>query len=163
MQRGMMIVALALGILGSVPIGAEDVTLRIALLDVPSCVDARGLQARGTALRVGGAEVQQIETRMKLLGGAWSGWGKQREPFHAMPKGKVITYDTQMKIVYPGDLEPVEVVSSIDDGREVTVKLWNERRSFAIRVYIGDTADYRRLDCLVMDNGVLTCKNTSEV
>jgi len=163
MKRGMMIVALALGILGSVPAGVEDVTLRITLLDVSSCVDARGLQAHGTALRVGGAEVPQIATRVKLPDGAWSGWGRQREPFHAVPQGKVTAYDTRMKIVYPGDLEPVEVVSAIDKGRETTVRLRNARRSLAIRVYIGDTADYRRLDCLVMDNGVLTCENISEV
>lgn len=143
---------------GASPIGPEVVTLRIKVLPVRTCVDERGLQLKGTVLEVGGARVAHVNQRAKLLDGSWSGWSPVRVPFHEVD-GK---FDTNLKIVYGSDLEPVEVISSMDSGGLVTVTLRNVRRSMSLRVYVGDNADFARLDCLV-DNGSLACDNIVEV
>jgi len=158
-MRHIVIALLALLLFGgSSPVGPEIVRLEIRVLPVRSCVDERGLQLRGMALEVGGAQVTHVLQRAKLLDGAWSGWSPVHVPFHEAA-GK---YDTRVKVVYGSDLEPVEVVSTEDVGGFTTVTLRNVRRSTSLRVYVGDNADFARLDCIV-DNALLACNSVMEV
>ncbi len=154
-----ILVALALFASASSPLGSETIRLDIERKIVDPCPDGDLL---GTELIVGGAAVSHLKHRVKNLKGEWSPWFSWVAPFHETESDGLIHYDTKITIVYADDLEPLEVLSSVTDGGRVVATIANPRRSRNIRIYVGDTSDFVRLDCMV-DGGRAVCNSYKEV
>lgn len=118
------------------------------------CAD---IEIRGTVLNVGGASIRQTQVRRD---GQWV--DMDPKTFGEHEKGDVLTYRTVLRVVYPGDLEPLEILGQEQEGSTVTYQILNWRRTRSIRIYVGDTAEYVRLTC-VLDGREIICKNVIEV
>lgn len=110
------------------------------------------VQIRGTVLVVGGASIRQAQVHRD---GQWL--PLDPPTFGEHQRGDVLVYDTVLRVVYPGDLKPLEILEQEQDGSTVwRYSIHNVRRGKSIRIYVGDTAEFVRLDC-VLSGGKVRC------
>lgn len=109
---------------------------------------------RGTVLEIGGADVGQVEARVK---DRWV--DLHGRPFAVRGDGE---YSTVLRVAYPDDDELLLPVSERRVGPTWYIELDNPRLRRGFRVYVGDTAEFVRLTC-GLDGRTIICKNVVEV
>lgn len=153
------LVILALFASASAPLGPEIFRLDIERKIIGPCPDGDLL---GTELVIGNAPVSHLKHRVRDLKGEWSPWFAWVAPFHEIERNGLIHYDTSIKVVYAEDNEPLEILSNATVDGRVLIRIANPRRSRNVRIFVGDNADFVRLDCMV-DGGRAVCDSHKEV
>jgi len=116
-------------------------------------------EVRGTVLVIGGRKVPQVQRRDDP-GSEWEHVGPR--VFSERESNGLLHFATVLRIVYPEDDAPLEVLEGKRTGPVWVYTIRNVRGRRAVRVYVGDTAEYVRLNCVV-DGAMLSCEDYLEV
>lgn len=130
----------------------------------PAACGGAGYDIRGTSLVVGGRRIDQVELRDHGLDDNPLAWVKGKQPFDrgATRADGSVDWHTVLRFRYTDGS-----ILDVSDPIQATPGAWrvwvyNDRRSRSFLVYVGDTADFVRLAC-VLDGDRIMCDQYVEV